>query len=153
LARHFIRHFTTDEEKPPEIDDAVLEYLKDREYPGNVRDLKHLIYRIMCRHAGRGPVTTGDIPETDRPSSVIIDKEEHLQLLEVAVRRALSRGIGLKDIGKAAEDIAISIALQGDGSGKSARAAQKLGVTERTIQKRLKEGITSARDIRPDSSG
>ena len=44
------------------------EYLLNREYPGNIRELRQLTERIAHLHAGCGPITVGDIPEEDRPS-------------------------------------------------------------------------------------
>lgn len=40
----------------PELDDKVQEYFLTREYPGNVRDLRNLVFRIIARHSGPGPL-------------------------------------------------------------------------------------------------
>ena len=66
LAEHFMRQLRPDGEAP-ELDDSVREYLLSRAYSGNVRDLRHLVARIISRHVGPGPITVGDIPEEDRP--------------------------------------------------------------------------------------
>lgn len=131
LARHFVRQYCK-EDDPPELDDAVCEYLTRRTYHGNIRELKQLVQRIMSRHVGPGPVTPGDIPENDRPEQDPEDRfDDHA--LEQAVRRALSRGAGLKEIGRAAEDIAIRIAVN-EENGSLQRASKKLGVTDRALQ-------------------
>lgn len=65
LAKHFISQLRPD--VPPELDDPVRQYLMVREYPGNVRDLKQLITRMIQHHVGPGAITVGDIPEMERP--------------------------------------------------------------------------------------
>ena len=67
LASRFLRTVFRDDEAP-EFDSAVREYLVQREYPGNVRELRQLVQRIAHRHVGPGPITVGDIPEEDRPA-------------------------------------------------------------------------------------
>ncbi|HAV43247.1 TPA: sigma-54-dependent Fis family transcriptional regulator [bacterium] len=134
LTKHFIKQIRPDEE-PPYIDNLVQEYLLRRDYPGNIRDLKYLVSRIMCRYVGPGPITIGDLP-----------KEEYLQEefgpinwseghLEHAIRQALLFGIGLKEIRRVVEDIAINIAVS-EENGSLQRAAQRLGVTDRALQMR-----------------
>src|SRR5258706_5095499 len=61
LARHFL-HGT--------LDPAVLDLLVSRDYPGNVRDLRHLCERIAFRHVGDGPITLGEVPEEERGTAV-----------------------------------------------------------------------------------
>ena len=137
LAQHFIaqarpnKHDDPDE-PPPEIDTAVQAYLLMRPYPGNVRDLRSLAFRLAQRHVGPGPITIGDLPP-----------DEHLPLqglgdwrdanFDQAIRRALVRNIGLKEIRQAVEDAAISATIR-EEEGNLQRAARKLGVTDRTLQ-------------------
>ena len=45
LAKHFIEQLRPD--NPPGLDESVRRYLVAREYPGNVRDLKQLVTRIV----------------------------------------------------------------------------------------------------------
>lgn len=132
LARHFMQELRP-KEVPPELDEPVLEYLLKREYPGNVRDLKRLVSRIMYRHVGHGPITVGDIPEEERPSVESGMPDWRDQPFEQSIQRALLLGTGLKEIGRAAEEIAIRIALDNE-EGNLRRAARKLYVTERALQ-------------------
>jgi DNA-binding NtrC family response regulator len=55
--------------EPPDLAPAVRAFLLSRRYPGNIRDLRHLVARLSHRHVGPGPVTVGDIPEDERPAS------------------------------------------------------------------------------------
>lgn len=131
LARHFINELQDGE--PVGIDDPVLEHLLKRQYPANVRDLRQLITRMVYRHVGPGPITVGDIPEEDRPS--IEDAPENWcdVAFERAIGRALARGLGLKEIGRTAEDTAERLAVEEEG-GNLQRASQRLGVTDRALQ-------------------
>ncbi len=133
LARHFIEKLRPDD--PPGLDDTVREYLMTREYPGNVRELKQLVSRLLHRHAGPGPITIGAVPEEERPIAELEGGDWRDPPFEQAVRRALSQGIGLKEIGRAAEDTAERIALEAE-QGNLQRAAHKLGVTDRALQMR-----------------
>lgn len=54
---------------PPLLDPEVRGFLLARAYPGNIRDLKHVVTCMSHRHVGPGPVTIGDIPEDARPLS------------------------------------------------------------------------------------
>jgi transcriptional regulator with GAF, ATPase, and Fis domain len=134
LACHFWKQLNP--ERPvPEFDPVVCDYLRTRNYPGNVRDLRQLILRMSNRHAGGGLVTAGVIPRDDRPEVAVETSEWRDQAFERAVRAALSSGLGLKEIGRAAEETAERIALE-DENGNLQRAAQKLGVTDRALQMR-----------------
>lgn len=134
LARHFMRQNNARHEVP-EISKPVEEYLLMRAYPGNVRDLKQLVTRIMYRHMGEGPVTVGNIPEEERPSAdfgPVAWCDDHF---EQAIRCAINLGVGLKEVGRTAEDAAIRSALFIE-DGNLQRAARRLGVTDRALQLR-----------------
>jgi transcriptional regulator with GAF, ATPase, and Fis domain len=143
LARYFIEQLLPD--APPELDDVVLEYLLMRDYPGNVRDLKQLITRIVQRHVGPGPITAGDIPEDERPCETHEMKVWHDGGLEGVVRLAVTSGAGLKEIERAAGELAERIVI-GEENGNLQRAAARLGVTDRALQMRR-----AARKLNGDS--
>lgn len=134
LARHFMQQQRPNQ-TPPEMDEPVREFLLMREYPGNVRDLRQLVTRIMNRHVGPGPITVGDITEEERPAPDQQSADWRDTSFERAIRRALSLGIGLKEIGSATTETAIRVAV-GDEEGNLQRAARKLGVTDRALQMR-----------------
>jgi transcriptional regulator with GAF, ATPase, and Fis domain len=137
LARHFMQQARPGEE-PGEFDGTVRDYLLARHYAGNIRDLKHLVARIMHRHAGPGPITIGDIPPDERPA---VDDDPGASVesaFEQAIRGAFTHGAGLKDIRRVAEEAAIRIAVD-DAGGNLQRAARKLGVTDRALQIRRAE--------------
>jgi transcriptional regulator with GAF, ATPase, and Fis domain len=147
LAYHFMHQLRPGAELP-KLDDAVREYLLTRAYPGNVRDLKQLISRMIYRHVGAGPISIGDIPESERPAPGAAAQEWHDPPFERAIRHALAIGVGLKDIRRVAEDVAVRIAV-GDAQGNLQRAAQTLGITDRALQLRR----AAQRHATPDQEG
>ena len=110
------------------------EYLLTRDYPGNVRDLRQLVHRIEARHVGPGPLTVGDIPADDRPLPDAAAPDWRDAAFEAAIRRAVARGVPLREIGSAATEVAIDVALGAEGSLQ--RAARQLKVTDRALQLR-----------------
>jgi transcriptional regulator with GAF, ATPase, and Fis domain len=142
LAAHFLGECGRAEETgdpedsaPREFDDSVCAYLVNRDYPGNVRELRQLVHRIAHRHAGPGPITAGDIPPEDRPADGTLTRAWPDERLDVVIRDALTRGFGLKEIGCATTDAAIRLALLSE-NGNVRRAARRLGVTDRALQLR-----------------
>lgn len=133
LAIHFLRILRRGPEST-EIDQIVRDYLVQRTYPGNVRDLKQVVSRMSYRHVGPGPITAGDIPDEERPQ-LSSDRREWRDHFELAIRRAIAMGVGLKEISQTAADTAIRIAV-GDANGNLPRAARQLGVTDRALQMR-----------------
>jgi transcriptional regulator with GAF, ATPase, and Fis domain len=133
LAHHFIKQLSADRE-PPELDAAIAEYLFNRTYSGNVRELKQTVTRIFNRHVGPGPITVGDTIEADRPVAPEMMSWPDASF-EAAIRSALALGVGLKRIGMVAAETAIRIAVS-DAGGNLQCAARKLGVTDRALQMR-----------------
>jgi transcriptional regulator with GAF, ATPase, and Fis domain len=135
LAEHFLRDATRTGD-PPKLDVAVRNYLLQRDYPGNVRDLKQVLMRIMSRHPGEQTVTIGSIPSDERPAGIQREQVAWLDSnFEQQIHRAVLFGAGLKEIGRAAEEIAIRYATA-EEKGNVHRAACRLGVTDRTLQLR-----------------
>ncbi len=134
LVQYFMQQLQPNQELH-ELDESVRAYLLTREYPGNVRDLKQLISRIVYRHVGSGPITVGDIPEEERPSVELGQAGWYDESFESAIGRALALDVGLKEIRRTAEDTAVRIAVRQE-NGNLQRAAIKLGVTDRALQMR-----------------
>jgi transcriptional regulator with GAF, ATPase, and Fis domain len=134
LARYFLRQLRHGED-PPELDDAVREYLLRREYPGNIRDLKQVVSRLSYHHVGPGPITAGDIPREDRPLGEFDNANWCDAGFSAAIHRAVELGVGLKQISQAAAQTAIQIACESE-NGNLQRAARRLRVTDRALQMR-----------------
>jgi transcriptional regulator with GAF, ATPase, and Fis domain len=115
------------------FDLAVREYLLSRDYPGNARDLRQVVTRLWQRHSGSGPITVGDVPERERPIGLLHKPCWPDPGFEGAIRHAVELGIGLKEIGQVAADLATQVVLEQEG-GNLQRAALRLGVTDRALQ-------------------
>jgi transcriptional regulator with GAF, ATPase, and Fis domain len=138
LAEHFLRQAHPNC-AAPELDQAVRDYLLRREYPGNVRDLQQAVLRLTYRHAGKRALSIGCVPPEERP---VCDPSEKGWLgphFEGPIQRAVCLGAGLKEIGRAAEEVAIRF-VTAEEEGNLQRAARRLGVTDRALQLRRANG-------------
>jgi transcriptional regulator with GAF, ATPase, and Fis domain len=123
----------------PQVDSSVQDVLLRRSYPGNLRDLRQLAFRIAARHVGPGAITPGDLPREDRPQSLqlptAVDAEGCGDPLRAAVAWAVDRGLGLREIKERAAEIAVDVAVVRSG-GNVHSAAAMLGLTDRAVQQR-----------------
>jgi transcriptional regulator with GAF, ATPase, and Fis domain len=97
LAKHFLGQ-ALNTSSPPSFDPLVMSYLLSHDYPGNVRELRQLVFRIACKYTGSGMVTMGDIPESDREMLTAQPYKWKDHHFKDALRQALSDGLGLKEI-------------------------------------------------------
>jgi transcriptional regulator with GAF, ATPase, and Fis domain len=134
LFRHFF-HEANPDRGPPELEDAVRDLLLSRPYPGNVRDLRSLVLRIIPRYLGAGVVTIGDIPDHERPvpRQAVAATAWRCGAFEEGIRRGLLEGAKLEEITAAAAEVATELAVSREG-GDVGRAARSLGVPERTLR-------------------
>jgi transcriptional regulator with GAF, ATPase, and Fis domain len=137
MATHFLRSHQSGEAL--DFDPLVREYLINRHYPGNVRELRQLVTRMAHRHVGPGAITIGDIAEDDRPIDGEPQKAWPDQKFEDSLRAAVVMGRGLKDIAQITSETAIRIAVQSE-HGNLQRAARRLGITDRALQIRRASG-------------
>jgi DNA-binding NtrC family response regulator len=134
LVRHFLDQAPCDA-GPLKLDDAVSQYLIQRAYSGNIRELRYTVQRLIDRSPGDGTISVGQIPENERAGLLAVAAKWPDGAFEAAVHRAVSSGVGLKDLRKTAEDLAVRIALALE-NGSVARASRRLGVTDRALQLR-----------------
>jgi transcriptional regulator with GAF, ATPase, and Fis domain len=138
LFRHFYRQHRPEGDQS-RLDDAVHDLLLRREYPGNVRDLRNLAFRVSQRHVGDGPVTVGDLPEEEWPAPGEQGHGWRDQAFERCIRKGIRSGATLREITAGTSETAIGIALADEG-GNLHRAARRLGVTDRALQLRRAAG-------------
>jgi transcriptional regulator with GAF, ATPase, and Fis domain len=134
LARHFAVQ-SCGTASPPALDPLVQAYLLARDYPGNVRDLRQVVTRMMHRWVGCGPLTVGAVPEHDRPAIDPALAAGPPDGFVGGIRQALAMGKGLREIGRDAEELALRIVLE-EEDGNLQSAARRLGVTDRALQLR-----------------
>lgn len=138
LAKYFLSTFFP--KQHIEIDPAVCDYLLNRAYQGNIRELRQLVERIAHLHTGQGAFTVGDIPEEDRPAEGTVVLAWPDERLEQTIADAIALGASLKEISTATTAAAIRIAVQSE-RGNLQRAAKRLGVTDRALQMRRAAGM------------
>lgn len=112
LVHHFIRQARPGE-PALELHPRIEEYFLTRDYPGNVRDLRNLVFRIVARHVGPGPLTIGDIPSDER--TLAAGGGETWRTGGLRNRRAAGAGAG---------DRASGAAQHGRGSGDPHRGGR-----------------------------
>ena len=120
-------------EQTPVIDESVIEYLTQRDYPGNIRELKNLITRISLKYIGKGAITLGDVPEEDRNLKTRFDESWYESAVFTnKITEALNSGYDAKNILDTVKSIVTKVALATAGNNKE--VSQLLGKSERWIQ-------------------
>jgi transcriptional regulator with GAF, ATPase, and Fis domain len=137
LAAHFLRKLLRRE--PPELDSHVREYLINRDYSGNVRELYQLIQRISARYSSSGPITVGDLPEEDRPVGGTFRRAWPNAQFETSIAEAVMLGTSLRQISRVTTQTVMRVAVESE-RGSIKRAATRLGITDRALQVRRASG-------------
>lgn len=138
----------------PALDPLVENFLVAREYPGNIRELRQVVTRMAQRHVGGGAITIGDLGDDlvlDHATLSHVDEQWCGHAFEDSIERAVELGIGLKEIGRIAEDVAVKLAVQRE-HGSLQAAARRLGVTDRALQLRRAQQRTSEVVPAPDAN-
>ncbi len=134
LIQFFIRQLIPDEKRRPLVDPLLLDYLSTRDYPGNIRELKQVVTRLVNRYPDSGWLGFGELPPCDRPvfSKIGQNPLESVHLTN-ALRLALANGNGHREIVNHISDTVKQLALA-DSAGNLQAAAERLGVSDRTMQ-------------------
>ena len=134
LAQKFITEIDT---PATGFDPDVTQYLVERRYDGNVRELSQLVQRIAARHAGPGPISIGDVPPVDRPRETAVDANSGSDISSF-IDEAVNRGHTLRRVREIVNDEMIRHTIDAEaqlgGKAISRRVAERLGVSERTVQ-------------------
>jgi DNA-binding NtrC family response regulator len=151
LFRHFFSEASGAARAAVEVSPPVERALRRRPYPGNLRDLRQLAYRVAARYVGPGPITPGDLPPPDRPPGDVAppgrvagegvaahagDADPGPTPVPAQWIHARLRERGtLKEIRDQVADAAIAAALD-EAGGNVRAAATRLGVTDRALHLR-----------------
>jgi DNA-binding NtrC family response regulator len=121
LVAHFLKTFTEAHNKPGlEMDAALMQYLQSFAWPGNVRQLRNTMESMVV--LASGPRLTLDC----LPATLAVDP-----LLDDG--RVTISTTSLVDLQRAAVEKALA-----DCNGHRTRAAESLGISVRTLQRKLK---------------
>jgi DNA-binding NtrC family response regulator len=121
LIAHFVKHFAEAHGKADlEIDQGLMHFLETYEWPGNVRQLRNTMESMIVLSRDN-TLSVEDLPATldDDPLA--------------ANGHFLASGKSLKDLQRAAVEKAL-----GEHNGNRTRAAEALGISVRTLQRKLK---------------
>ena len=123
LIEHFLKDISEQKHTPPKrMDQAVLRRFLSYRWPGNVRELRNTLESMMVLSDGE-LLTEADLPPrlTEGSTGMMPSKE-------------LPSGITMEEL----EKLAITKALEQCG-GKRTRAAESLGISVRTLQRKLRQ--------------
>jgi len=132
LARHFVEMFSQEMGiMPPFLPPEILSSLRSYDYPGNVRELKNTIERMLIETGGKN-ITAGSLCYLNaKPSG---RSNIQLPVLEVPGATAVSEVPSLKD----AEKMLIHKAMTQTG-GNVSIAARILGISRNKLYRKLRE--------------
>lgn len=139
LVDFFLRQHFTDQAVPnrtAELD----EYLMDRKYPGNIRQLKALVARMVLNHPGAGPLTLGMVPAAERKISDNCSAPKPKPLIASStaspIESMVASGLSIKEIGRWAEISAIQHAMELDEFNLP-KVSKRLQCSVRALQLKL----------------
>lgn len=119
----------------PPVEKEVYAFLTQKDYPGNIRQLKNTVQNICMKYSGKGPITLGDMPAIDilpQSSAQRTDRWYDEQGFLSALQHAIDSGYDLKQIEDIIQSITTRITLH--KVGKNKEASKILGKSERWIQ-------------------
>jgi len=134
LARHFMARFAREEQRPEvtDVEPAALAALTAYPWPGNIRELRNVIYESLVYKRAGSELLLSDLPRRVLIRGVAA-RDEDKTVNRGALARKIDRGaMSLKDEVAALQRIAIEEALKRSG-GNAAQAARLLGAVGRGV--------------------
>jgi two-component system response regulator AtoC len=128
LAEHFARQCALEQKvAPPAISPEAIATLRRYAWPGNVRELRNAMERAVVLHTG-GMIDVEYLPDRVRDPSMAVN----------ARPMNIGDGVDMRDQIAEVERATIVAALEECG-GNQTRAAQKLGVSRRSLIYKLEK--------------
>jgi transcriptional regulator with GAF, ATPase, and Fis domain len=137
LANFFFKQFTKEKEVA-EFDNNVMDFLKHREYSGNIRELRQLVQRIALRHVRHKKITIGEVPVEERTHAISAKTFNEYDSLGNVVKQMILNGENYTTIKDKAGLAAFEAAIEMSGGNKQ-KAAERLGIDVRTVQLGVKK--------------
>lgn len=144
LARHFLQDFARENNRKIEdISSDALAVLVSYDWPGNVRELKNIIEQMVVLGHG-AKLTLRDLPASVR-------ENEHSSALQAGgIISAPSIPLPAGSIKEANRNMII--ATLGAAGGNRTLAAKKLGISRRTLHRKLREFAVKENVKNPDKT-
>ncbi len=133
LADFFLRQFLPG--KDIVVRNEVMSYLRDLDFPGNIRQLRQMIHRMATRYLGSGPLTLGDIEQPRETKALLTPAVSAKELISNFISSELLKGQGIDAIQQDIRDRIIDVAL--GMSGKNKLASVLLKKSDRWLQLEL----------------
>ena len=121
LAQHFAEEFGAGDARRIALSDEFLDKLSEREFPGNVRELRNSVERAIALASPGAPVTSAHLENTSRGTK----------------GASIDLGGSLKQVVDRVETAAILAALE-RSAGNRRQAARELGITPPGLRYKLK---------------
>jgi len=134
LARHFMDRFAREQQRGDvaAIAADALDALRAYPWPGNIRELRNVIYETLVYKRAGSEVLMSDLPKRVLRGG-LPDEEQETSVNRVALARKIDRGaMRLKDEVASLQRVAIEEALKRSG-GNAAQAARLLGAVGRGV--------------------
>lgn len=138
LTRFFLQRFAAEQGiEQPALSEGAMEVLQSHNWPGNVRQLQHCVFRMLIFNRGY-PIQAADIQRTLEQISDSVGDDRDEQLLKV-VRRYLDGGAHTRpyeELVARLERLLIAEALQRT-NGNQTQAAALLGLARPTLHAKI----------------
>lgn len=135
LAEHFITGFSTTHGLPRrEISQEAMAMLQTMHWPGNVRQLKNVIERVLILGEGSGPIRGGEIPDVSKAEAAAGDGAD------LSAGQALSGALAMLPLREAREEFEREYLLTQINrfSGNISRTASFVGMERSALHRKLK---------------
>ena len=135
LAEHFVEQVCQREALPvKQLSPKAMQRLIDYKWPGNVRQLEHVIETAVALSGQRTHLFVGDI---DLPDPVRVEAPGEMSLVDSSPIEIPSSGVCFEDIIGRVERLLLEQALRSCGNNK-AKAASLLGMKRTTLLYKMK---------------
>jgi DNA-binding NtrC family response regulator len=128
---------------PARLTRAAMSALRGYDWPGNVRELRNVIELVTLLRAGR-QVRVRDLPQEIQSAAVVTRQERPPQTLTLEVSLDDALDVSIRKI------LTAALALEG---GNRSRAARRMGISVRTIQRFVASGEDQPPAVRGDLQG